>query len=129
MNSESDNDQKRPFGRKLAKSLSALFALSSGIILGATSKAEAVTTSSSAGSNGPEKLEVRVAKLTEQFNETSQTAVNQGDLPAGAIRTLGWGNWHNWHRGWGNGGWHRPGWGNGGWGNGNWHNWHNWHNG
>ena len=40
-------------------------------MLGATSKAEAVTNNSSAESNaGAEKLEVRVAKLTEQYNES-----------------------------------------------------------
>ena len=100
MNPESDNDQQRSLGRKLAKSLGALFALSSGIILGATSKAEAVSTNSSAGNNaGSQKLEVRVAKLHEQVDETPQTAVDQTDLPAGSMRTLNWGNWHNWHRG------------------------------
>jgi rSAM-associated Gly-rich repeat protein len=127
MNSESNNDQKSPLGRKLAKSLGALFALSSGIMLGVTTKAGAVTNNSSAESNaGPQKFEIRVANLHEQYNETQRAAVNRADLPSGSMRPLNWGNWH---RGWGNGGWHGPGWGNGGWGNGNWHNWHNWHNG
>jgi hypothetical protein len=60
------------------------------------------------------------------------TEVHQGDPSSANVQPMWWGNWHNWHPGWGwrnwHPGWGNGGWGNGGWGNGGWHNWHNWHN-
>jgi hypothetical protein len=63
-------------------------------MLGVTTKAGAVTNNSSAESNaGPQKFEIRVANLHEQYNETQRAAVNRADLPSGSMRPLNWGNW------------------------------------
>jgi rSAM-associated Gly-rich repeat protein len=120
------NSPKRPNERSLAKSLGALFALTGGLMLGSASAANAVgADSASAKAGGAGQLEVRIQKIQEQLGQNPGTEVNQGDPSVPNVRPMWWGNWHNWHPGWGWRNWH-PGWGNGGWHN--WHNWHNWGN-
>ena len=77
--------------------------------------------------DGAAPLEIRVQKIQEQLGQAPGTEVNQGDGSSANAQPMWWGNWHNWHPGYGWHNWH-PGWGNGGWGNGGWHNWPNWHN-
>ena len=107
-------------------------------MLGSASAANAAAANSgSAKADGAEQLEIRVHKIQEQLGQGSGTEVNQGDTSSPNTQPMWWGNWHNWHPGWGWRNWH-PGWGNGGWhnwrnwhpgwGNGGWPNWHNWHN-
>jgi len=122
---------KRSTERSLAKSLGALFALTGGLMLSSASTANAAE-AGSAKSGGVEPLEIRVQKIQEQLGRDPGTEVTQGDATTPDLRPMWWGNWGNWHTGWGWRNWH-PGWGNGGWGNGGWrnggwHNWHNWHN-
>jgi rSAM-associated Gly-rich repeat protein len=122
------NNPKRPSERSLAKSLGALFALTGGLMLGSASAANATAGQpGSATPDGAERLEIRVQKVQQQLGQTPGTEVNQGDQSSAKAQPMWWGNWHNWHPGYGWHNWH-PGWGNGGWGNGGWHNWHNWHN-
>ncbi len=117
------NNPKRPNERSLAKSLRALFALTGGLMLSSTSAVNATTASSgSAKADGAEQLEIRVQKIQEQLGQGPGTEVNQGDTSSPNAQPMWWGNWHNWHPGYGWHNWHR------GWGNGGWHNWHNWHN-
>jgi rSAM-associated Gly-rich repeat protein len=118
------NSPKRPNERALAKSLGALFALTGGLMLSSTSASNAVG-AGSGSSKAAEQLEVRVQKIQEQLGQNPGTEVNQGDPSVPNVQPMWWGNWHNWHPGWGWRNWH-PGWGNGGWHN--WHNWHNWGN-
>ncbi len=121
------NDTKLPGERSLAKSLGALFALTGGLMLSSASAANAAATVGSDKGNGAAPLEIRVQKLQEQLGQVPRTEVNQVDASSANAQPMWWGNWHNWHPGYGWHNWH-PGWGNGGWGNGGWHNWHNWHN-
>jgi rSAM-associated Gly-rich repeat protein len=127
------NNPNRSKERSLAKSLGALFALTGGLMLSSASAADATDANSgSAKTNGAEQLEIRVQKVQEQLSQSPRAEVNQGDNTAPNAQPMWWGNWGNWHPGWGWHNWH-PGWGNGGWGNagwrnGGWHNWHNWHN-
>ncbi len=117
------NNPKRPNERSLAKSLGALLALSSGLMLGSASAA--ATNSDSTKTEGAGHLEARVQRIQEQLGQVPGTEVNQGETSHPTAHPMWWGNWHNWHPGWGWRNWH-PGWGNGGWHN--WHNWHNWGN-
>lgn len=78
--------------------------------------------SGSAKTDGAEQLEIRVQKIQEQLGQGAGTEVNRGDASSPNAQPMWWGNWHNWHPGWGWRNWHR------GWGNGHWHNWHNWGN-
>ena len=130
MNSGPDNP-KRPSERSLAKSLGALFALTGGLMLSSAAAANAAK-SGSAMADGTERLEIRVQKVQQKLGQTPETELNQGDQSSTTAHPMWWGNWHNWHPGWGWRNWHpgwlNGGWGNGGWGNGGWHNWHNWHN-
>jgi rSAM-associated Gly-rich repeat protein len=130
MTSGSDNS-KRPNERSLAKSLGALLALTSGLMLGSAAVGDAAAANSaSAKTEGAEPLEIRVQKIQEQLGQNPGTEVSPGNTAPDSVQPMWWGNWHNWHPGYGWHNWH-PGWGNGGWGNGgwpNWHNWHNWHN-
>jgi rSAM-associated Gly-rich repeat protein len=127
MNSGSDNS-KRPKERSLAKSLGALFALTGGLMLSSTAAANATAAKSdSAMTDGTDRLEVRVQKIQQKLGQAPGTELNQGNQSSTTAQPMWWGNWHNWHPGYGWHNWH-PGWGNGGWGNGGWHNWHNWHN-
>jgi rSAM-associated Gly-rich repeat protein len=127
MNSGSDNP-KRPNERSLAKSLGALFALTGGLMLSSAAAANATAAkSNSATTDGTERLEIRVQKIQQKLGQTPGTELSQGNQPPTTAQPMWWGNWHNWHPGYGWHNWH-PGWGNGGWGNGGWHNWHNWHN-
>jgi rSAM-associated Gly-rich repeat protein len=122
------NSPKPAHERSLTKSLGALFALASGLMLGSASAANTGTASSgSAKADGIEQLEIRVQKVREQLAQGPGSEVNQGDPSSSSTdpHPMWWGNWHNWHPGWGWRNWH-PGWGNGGWHN--WHNWHNWGN-
>jgi rSAM-associated Gly-rich repeat protein len=122
------NNPKRPNERSLAKSLGALFALTGGLMLSSAAAANATAAQSdSAKGDGAERLEIRVQKVQQQLDQTPVKEVGQGDHSSGNAQPMWWGNWHNWHPGYGWHNWH-PGWGNGGWGNGGWHNWHNWHN-
>jgi hypothetical protein len=126
MNFESGKKKENSNGRSLAKSLGALFALGGGLMLGSPSNVDAVAVNSvSPGKDGAQQLETRVQVIQKQLDQSPGTEVNQGDVSSGQMRTMWWGNWHNWHPGWGWRNWH-PGWGNGGWHN--WHNWHNWGN-
>ena len=123
MNSGPDNPK-----RSLAKSLGALFALTGGLMLSSAAAANATAAKSgSVMTDGTERLEIRVQKIQQKLGETPSTELNQGDQSPTTAQPMWWGNWHNWHPGFGWHNWH-PGWGNGGWGNGGWHNWHNWHN-
>jgi rSAM-associated Gly-rich repeat protein len=132
MSSGSDSP-KRPNERSLARSLGALFAVTSSLMLSPASavNVEAANTGSDKA-NGTEPLEVRVQKIQEKLGQGPGTELNQGDPSSPNAQPMWWGNWHNWHPGWGwhnwHPGWGNGGWGNGGWGNGGWHNWHNWHN-
>jgi rSAM-associated Gly-rich repeat protein len=127
MNSGSDNP-KRPNERTLAKSLGALFALTGGLMLSSAAAANATAAKSdSAMTDGTDRLEIRVQKIQQKLGQTPGTELNQGNQSPTTAQPMWWGNWHNWHPGYGWHNWH-PGWGNGGWGNGGWHNWHNWHN-
>jgi rSAM-associated Gly-rich repeat protein len=127
MNLGPDNP-KRPSERSLAKSLGALFALTGGLMLSSAAAANATAAKSgSAMADGTERLEIRVQKVQQKLGQTPGTELNQGDQSSMTAHPMWWGNWHNWHPGYGWHNWH-PGWGNGGWGNGGWHNWHNWHN-
>jgi rSAM-associated Gly-rich repeat protein len=122
------NNPKRSNERSLAKSLGALFALTGGLMLSSAAAANATAAQSgSAMADGTERLEMRVQKIQQQLGQTPGTELNQGDHSSANVQPMWWGNWHNWHPGYGWHNWH-PGWGNGGWGNGGWHNWHNWHN-
>ena len=129
MNSEADDKLENSKARSLAKSLGALFALGSGLLVGSGPNVDAATSNSVPSPQaGVAHLEVRVQKLQEQLGKSPGTEVGSGNVSSDEVQPMWWGNWHNWHPGWG---WHnawRPGWGNGGWGNGGWHNWHNWHN-
>ena len=127
MNSGPDNP-KRPDERSLAKSLGALFALTGGLILSSAAAANATAPKSgSPMTDGTERLEIRVQRIQEKLCQAPGTELSQGDQSPTTAQPMWWGNWHNWHPGYGWHNWH-PGWGNGGWGNGGWHNWHNWHN-
>jgi rSAM-associated Gly-rich repeat protein len=118
---------KRP-ERSLAKSIGALFALTGGLIISSAAAADAATANSSSSKSAElERLEVRVQKVQEQLGQAPGSEINQGNGSVPSAQPMWWGNWHNWHPGYGWHNWH-PGWGNGGWGNGGWHNWHNWHN-
>ena len=80
------NDSKRPNERSLAKSLGALFALTSGLMLSSASATNAAASNSgSADADGVKKLEIRVQKIQEQLGQDPGTQVNQGDTP---LRTL-----------------------------------------
>jgi rSAM-associated Gly-rich repeat protein len=131
MTSGSDSP-KRPNERSLAKALGALFALTGGLMLSSTSSANAAANTGSTKAAGGEQFEIRVQKIQEQLGQGPVTEVNQDGTSTPNAQTMWWGNWHNWHPGWGwrnwHPGWGNGGWGNGGWGNGGWHNWHNWHN-
>ena len=127
MTSGSDSP-KRSNERSLAKSLGALFALTGGLMLSSAAAANATAAkSNSATRDGTERLEIRVQKIQQKLGQTPGTELSQGNQPPTTAQPMWWGNWHNWHPGYGWHNWH-PGWGNGGWGNGGWHNWHNWHN-
>jgi rSAM-associated Gly-rich repeat protein len=116
MNSKPDNPK-----RSLAKSLGALFALTSGLMLGSTSNTQAAAANPTSSKTDRDKqLEVRIQKVQEQFSQGAVPEVNESNPSTSDVHPMWWGNWHNWHPGWG--------WRNGGWGNGGWHNWHNWHN-
>jgi hypothetical protein len=115
VNSES-NDQKRFSGRSLAKSLGALFAVGSALVLGSASNANTLPPK-----DGVKELEIRVEKIQKKLDHPPGTGATQSDGSSKSMPTVNWvnwwhkwHNWHNWHPGWGNGGWHR------------WHNWHNW---
>jgi rSAM-associated Gly-rich repeat protein len=127
------NSSKRPNDRSLARSLGALFAVTGSLILSSAADGHAAAANSaSSKAAGAESLEVRVQKVQEQLGQGPGTEVHQGDPSSANVQPMWWGNWHNWHPGWGwrnwHPGWGNGGWGNGGWGNGGWHNWHNWHN-
>ena|ERR1700733_1660386 len=126
------NNPKRPNERSLAKSLGALFALTGGLMLSSASATNVAADSDSGKTNGTEQLEIRVQKVQEQLAQGPGTEFKEGEASSANAQTMWWGNWHNWHPGWGwrnwHPGWGNGGWGNGGWGNGGWHNWHNWHN-
>jgi rSAM-associated Gly-rich repeat protein len=126
MTSGSDSP-KHSNERSLAKSLAAaLFALTGGLMLNSASAANAAAANSGAAkANGAEQLEIRVQKIQDQLGQAPGTEVDQHDTIFPNVQPMWWGNWHNWHPGWGWHNWH-PGWGNGGWHN--WHNWHNWGN-
>jgi rSAM-associated Gly-rich repeat protein len=127
------NNSKRSTERSLARSLGALFAVTGSLMLSSAGAADAAATHTDASkADGTEPLEIRVQKVHQQLGQGLGTEVNQGDPSSPQAQPMWWGNWHNWHPGWGWQNWH-PGWGNGGWGNagwgnGGWHNWHNWHN-
>src|SRR6478735_5565 len=131
--SSGPNNPKRSSERSLAKSLGALFALTGGLMLSSTSAANAVAADpGSAKTSDAEPLEIRVQKIQQQLGQGPGTEVNPGDNASANVQPMWWGNWHNWHPGWGWHNWH-PGWGNGGWGNGGWGNggwrnggWHKW---
>ena len=107
--------------RSLAQSIGALFAVTSGLMLGSTGNAHGAAAPSTSGKPDDDKqLEVRIQKIQEQFAQGAVPEVNDGNPSSSDIQPMWWGNWHNWHPGWG--------WRNWGWGNGGWHNWHNWHN-
>ena len=71
--------------------------------------------------DGTERLEIRVQKIQQQLGQAPGTELNQGRSISDSAQPMWWGNWHNWHPGYGWHNWH-PGWGNGGWGNGGWDN-------
>jgi rSAM-associated Gly-rich repeat protein len=109
--------------RSLAQSLGVLLAVTSGLMLGSTAntQAAAANPTSAKTTDRDERLEVRVQRIQEQLSQGAEA--NYKDPSSGDIHPMWWGNWHNWHPGWG---WRNGGWGNGGWHN--WHNWRNWHN-
>jgi hypothetical protein len=57
--------------------------------------------SGSAKTNGAEQLEIRVQKVQEQLSQSPRAEVNPGDNSAPNVQPMWWGNWHNWHPGWG----------------------------
>jgi rSAM-associated Gly-rich repeat protein len=127
------NNSKRPTERSLARSLGALFAVTGSLILSSAGTADAATPNAgSTKADSAEPLEIRVQRVQQQLGQNPGTELNQGDPSAPNAQPMWWGNWHNWHPGYGwhnwHPGWGNGGWGNGGWGNGGWHNWHNWHN-
>ena len=86
MNPERENNFERPKARSLAKSLGALFAMGSGLVLGSASNTNA-TTSGPAQEPGVSHFEARVQRIQDQLAQSPGTEVGSGTQSSDQVQT------------------------------------------